>query len=392
MNILPSLKSIKTVLFFVLMCSLSSVGQAAQKPITVTDLAGRSVTFSEQPERIILGDSRYVHALSILNQDDPIKPVAAMLSKLQWVDYGSYIAYQKRFPSIADIPVIGRSSADSFSIESAIALNADLAIFSLDGHGPNARHSNIIKVLEKAGIKVVFVDFRKDPLKNTPKSLLLLGKILGKEKPAKDFITFYQSQLSKVTNKIATLSQDEKKRVFIHSRVGVANGCCETMVRGMMADFIDAAGGNNIALPLIPGAAGMVNHEYLLTQQPDVYIATAVGSKGMPKESPDDELPYVMLGAGVPDDFAQASLQQAFERYKLTSLDAYQNQQAYALWHGFYNSPLNLLAVQVVAKWLYPEEFKELNPNATINEFFQRFQAIPLTGVYWTQLAKDTNE
>ncbi|WOD07050.1 hypothetical protein [Marinomonas sp. GJ51-6] len=101
------------------------------------------MTFSKQPERIILGDSRYIHALSILNQNDPIKPVAAMLSKLQWVDYGSYMAYQKRFPSIADIPVIGRSSADSFSIESAIALNADLAIFSLDGHGskcPSFQH------------------------------------------------------------------------------------------------------------------------------------------------------------------------------------------------------------------------------------------------------------
>ncbi|MEP0073896.1 MAG: ABC transporter substrate-binding protein [Paraglaciecola sp.] len=387
-----SLQRVKNAVFFLFLSCLTCVTLSVQASVTVTDLAGREVTLTEQPERIILGDSRYLHALSILNQKNPVKPVVAMLSKLQWVDYGSFVAYQKRFPSIADIPVIGRSSADSFSIESAIALNADLAIFSLDGHGPNARHSNIIKILEKAGIKVIFVDFRKNPLRNTPKSLTLLGQVLGKEAQAKRFIDFYTNQIEKVTSKIATLSQEEKKRVFIHSRVGVTNGCCETMVRGMMADFVDAAGGNNIALPLIPGATGMVNHEYLLAQQPDVYIATAVGSKGMPKESPDDELPYVMLGAGVPNDFAQASLQQAFVRYKLTSLHAFQDKQAYALWHGFYNSPLNLVAVQVVAKWLYPEEFKELDPNATISYFFEHFQAIPLTGVYWTELAKVSHD
>ncbi|MGJ8647263.1 MAG: ABC transporter substrate-binding protein [Marinomonas colpomeniae] len=392
MNTFSSLKSLMLSLAFVIFGSMSFTIQAAQTSFTVTDLADRKVTFSEQPKRIILGDSRYIHALSILNQDDPIKSVAAMLSKLQWVDYGSFIEYQKLYPSIADIPVIGRTSADSFSIESAIELNADLAIFSLDGHGPNARHSNIIKILEKAGINVVFVDFRKDPLNNTSKSLTLLGKILGKEQQAKRFLDFYQEQFEKVTIKITGLSAEQKKRVFIHSRVGVSSACCEAMARGMIADLIDAAGGDNIALSVVPGAAGMMNPEYLLEQQPDTYIATAVGSKGMPKENPDDVLPYVMLGAGVPNEFAEKSLYQALARSNLSSLNAVQNHQAYALWHGFYNSPLNVIAVQVVAKWLYPEEFKTLNPEATLDYFFENFQAIPLTGVYWTQLSKEVYE
>ncbi len=387
-----TLNNIRLCLAFLLLSTLSSVIYAEQKPFTVTDLANRKITFSEQPKRVILGDSRYLHALSILDQDNPIKPIAGMLSKLEWVDYGSYLEYQKRFPEIDNIPIIGRSSADSFSIESAIELKADLAIFSLDGHGPNARHANTIKILEKAGIKVIFVDFRKAPLKNTPISLMLLGKVLGKEAQAKHFIRYYKQQLNKVTTTISKLSPTQKKRVFIHSRVGVLSACCETMSRGMMADFIDTAGGNNIALSVVPGVAGVMNQEYLLAQQPDVYIATAVGSKGMPKESPDDELPYVMLGAGVPEKYAEQSLHQALIRYNLTSLMAFQTQQSYALWHGFYNSPLNVVAVQVVAKWLYPEAFQDLNPDATLQYFFNHFQAIPLTGVYWTKLSKAVHE
>ena len=35
---------------------------------------------------------------------------------------------------------------------------------------------------------------------------------------------------------------------------------------------------------------------------------------------------------------------------------------------------------------------KKLDPNATLTYFFENFQAIPLTGVYWTQLSKDNHE
>lgn len=382
----------KTLLQSSLLFFLCGISFAAQTSFTVTDLAGREVTFTKQPERIILGDSRYLHALSILNQENPTQSIAAMLSKLEWVDYGSYVEYEKRFPNIADIPIIGRSSADSFSLESAIALNADLAIFSLDGHGPNARNANTIKVLEKAGIHVIFVDFRKEPLKNTPKSLKLLGKILGKEQEASQFLGFYQAELAKVTSKISQLSTEQKNRVFIHGRVGVSSACCEAMARGMIADLVDAAGGDNIALSVVPGVSGMMNPEYLLEQQPDTYIATAVGSKGMPKEHPKDELPYVMLGAGVPNDFAEESLRQSLIRSNLTTLDAIKNKKVHALWHGFYNSPLNVVAVQVVAKWLYPDHFNKLNPSETLQKFFDEYQAIPLTGVYWTSLSKGAHE
>ncbi|MCV2403751.1 ABC transporter substrate-binding protein [Marinomonas sp. C2222] len=385
---MPYLHSVKTFIKALLLLVICSVSYANQT-FTVTDLAGRDVTFSSQPERIILGDSRYLHALSILDQEDPTKNVAAMLSRLDWVDYGSYVEYLKRFPNLKDIPIIGRSSADSFSIESAIDLRADLAIFSLDGHGPNARHANTIKILEKAGIKVIFVDFRKSPLENTPKSIALLGKVLGKEAKAQTFLNFYEAQLSKVTDKIKSLDANAPAKVFIHSRVGVKSGCCETMARGMMASFFDAAGAHNISKAVVPGIAGFMDLEYLLTNQPDLYVATAVGSKGMPKESKDDELPYVMLGAGTPNDFAEKSLYDSIKRYKLNHLEAVKSGRAHALWHGFYNSPLNVVAVQVAAKWLYPKHFSDLDPEATLEHFFNEFQAIPLTGVYWTTLSSD---
>lgn len=387
---LLSYRSLLTMLFASLsLCMSISLAQA--KPFTVQDLAGREITFEQTPKRVILGDSRYLNALSVLLPQDPTANIAAMLSDLKYIDFGTYIAYRNKFPNIDSIPIIGKTTAHSFSVEKAIALGADLAIFSLDGHGPNARHGDIIAKLEKAGVRVVFIDFRKSPLANTPKSIRLLGQIFGKSSQADRFLDFYQQELDKVRTGLSAAK--EKQRVFIHSRVGVLNECCETMVRGMMADFVDHAGGENIAKSIVPGSAGVMNLEYLLTNQPDVYIATAVGSKGMPNEAGEIvEHPYVMLGAGTPEADARISLRKALERENLQHLDAAEHGRAHAIWHGFYNSPLNVAAVQRIAKWLYPELFADLDPEATLARIFTEFQAIDQTGAYWVSITNDSHD
>ena len=69
-----------------------------------------------------------------------------------------------------------------------------------------------------------------------------------------------------------------------------------------------------------------------------------------------------------------------------TALQAVQQGRAYAIWHHYYNSPFNVVAVQVMAKWLYPELFADLDPQATLKALYARHQPIPLQGVYWTGL------
>lgn len=356
-------------------------------PYEVTDLAGRTLTFDKVPQRVILGESRYLAVLSILDQDDPVKPIVGMLSDLKGIDYGTYRQYQEKYPHIDDIATVGHNSGDSFSVEQALTLNADLAIFGVSGHGPNARQERLISQLEQAGVKVVFVDFRNSPLVNTPKSVALLGKILGKEAQSQAYIDFYQQQLTRVSSRLeSAMKKGPVPNVFLHSRVGVQDLCCETMVRGMMAAFVDEAGGRNAAIDLLPGSAGIINLEYLLNTQPDFYIATGIGSTNVKKTAPEDTPPYIVVGAGVDEDKARRSFQYAIKQTGVSNLEAVQNQRAYAIWHHFYNSPLNVIAVQVFAKWLYPELFEDLDPRATLEALYQQFQAVPLDGVYWVSL------
>jgi len=360
----------------------------AQAARTVTDLAGRTVEIPEKVERVVLGESRYIPALAILEGDRVVDRLAGLLPDFEKTDPAGYAQYLERFPTLADVPRVGHASADSFSLESVLSMGADLAIFSVEGHGPGARNSELIERLERAGVAVIFIDFRQDPLRNTPKSMAVLGEVLGRQAEADTFNDFYRTELDRVTEAVAEIPRDEWPTVFLHSRVGLHDSCCETMVHGMMGLFIEAAGGINIAADRIPGVSGVLNLEYLITDQPDRYLATAIGSADL--EMAVEEQPYVVLGAGVSEDVARRSLARVTDRPGLAALEAIRKQRAFAIWHHFYNTPLNVVAVQALARWLHPQQLGHLQPEETLAAFYERFQPVELNGIYWVTLGEET--
>ena len=48
-----------------------------------------------------------------------------------------------------------------------------------------------------------------------------------------------------------------------------------------------------------------------------------------------------------------------------------------------FNSPLDVLALELIAKWTQPKLFEDLDVEAT-RRTLNGFMAVPLTGVYWT--------
>ncbi|BEH16145.1 MULTISPECIES: ABC transporter substrate-binding protein [Marinobacter] len=363
----------------------AGVVQAAR---TVTDLADRQVTIPETVDRVILGESRYIPALAILDGDATIDRLAGILPDFEQTDPGGYAQYLERFPALAEVPKVGHASADSFSLESVLAIGADLAIFSLEGHGPGAHNRALIERLERAGVAVVFVDFRQQPLVNTPRSMALLGDVLGREQEAQRFNRFYREELARVSEVVSDIPPDNRPRVFLHSRLGLHDSCCETMVRGMMGRFIDAAGGRNVAADRVPGVSGVMNLEYLLSDPPDRYLATAIGSRKY--QVSDADQPYVMLGAGVDGPMARESFRRATDRPGLRALEPIRELRAMAIWHHFYNTPMNVVAVQALARWLHPEALSELDPEQTLETFYREFQPVPLDGRYWITLGEET--
>ncbi len=361
-----------------LLCAAAPAG--ADETVTVTDLAGRQVTLTVPVKTMILGEGRFLPTLAILDPSDPTKRIAGMMGDFERFDPAGFAQYAKKFPGLKTVPQIGHASAESFSLEKSISVRPDVAVFGLgSGHGPGARHKAIIDNLKAAGVPVVVVDFRFEPIKNTPKSLALLGKIMGREAEAKAFNDFYTAELARVADGLSGLTETGRPKVFIEIHVGGRDDCCATMSQGMMGRFIDWAGGRNIATDKVPGAYGLLSMEYLLVSQPDVYMGTAIGAAGVKYPKPG----RIVLGPRADAAQARTTLAQAVARPGFSELSAVKAGRAHAIWHNFYNTPMNVAAVQAMAKWLHPDRFKDLDPRATLQTLFDRFQPVPLEGAYW---------
>ena len=206
---------------------------------------------------------------------------------------------------------------------------------------------------------------------------------LSKRQEAQAFDTVWRAQLERVASRLRTLPAGTRHpSVFLENRVGLADDCCATMV-GLVGVLLDAAGADNVARGRIPGEHGTLNPEFLIATQPRLYIGTGIGSLATSDKSPL----RIVLGADATPEAARASLVRATQRRGIAQLQAVQQPgRAHAIWHHYYNSPFNVVAVQVFAKWLHPELFADLDPRTTLQTMFTQFQPIPLTGVYWTSL------
>ncbi|MGC5703074.1 ABC transporter substrate-binding protein [Pseudomonas sp. NFXW11] len=350
---------------------------ATASATTVTDLAGRQVQLPEKVEHILLGEGRMIYSLSLLEGQNPFARLAGWQGDFRGLDVQGYDAYHKAFPEAEKVPLVGGTSAETFSVEKALAVHPDLAIMALSGgHGPSP-DSEAVKQLEAAGVAVLFVDFSDHPLRNTVPSMRLLGQALDREPQAEAFIAFYQASLAKVSDTLAKAAPVKQPKIFIDMLAGLQD-CCGSPGTGNFGEMIKLAGGQNIADGRIPGPIGVLNVEYILSSDPDVYVATGVFAAGQGG---------VTLGYSATLQQARDSLRQAAQRPPLNELRAVRQGNVHGLWHIFYDSPEHLIAVQALAKWLHPELFKDLDPDHTRRELYQRFMPIPASGVFATSLA-----
>ncbi|WP_313739855.1 ABC transporter substrate-binding protein [Pseudomonas sp.] len=337
--------------------------------VEVTDVLGRTVKLDHAPQRIVLGEGRLFFALALLDRDNPFQRVVGWQNDMRLLDPHTYEVYAEQYPQIAKLPLIGQASEQSVSAEQILALKPDLAIFSIAGEGPT-QHSPVADLLAKAGVPVLFIDFRVQPIRNTRVSLEALGALLDRKAQAQAFLDLYDRHLQRVEQAVAGLEDSERPKVFLELLPGVWQAPGHTTGKSGLGSVVDAVGGHNIAADVIPGALGDVSVEYVLQRDPDVYIATG------------NRAPGVLLGAGVSQKTAQDSLARITARPEFAPLRPIQQRQAHALWHDFYNSPFNILAIEAMARWIHPERFKDLDPQATLAEINQLLK-VDLQGSYW---------
>jgi iron complex transport system substrate-binding protein len=361
---------------------LTGGAPAFAEKVTVTDVLGRKVEVEAPVRRVILGEGRQMYVVAALDKDNPFGRVVAWRDDLPKADPDSYKQYLERYPQIAKLPSFGGMKEGAFDIEQAIALKPDVLFLNIEAKIASDEAS-LVEKLAAVGIPVVYVDFREKPFQNTEPSLRLMGKLFGRDQVAEDFIAFRAAEIARVTDRLAKSPGLKRPLVMMERAGGYSDDCCMSFGNENFGKMVDIAGGKNFASDLIPGTFGTVNPEAVVAANPDVVIITG-GNWGayVPGGA------WVGLGPGSDLTEARRKLAGLAKRPAFSQTKAVKEGRVHSIWHQFYNSPYQFVAIQEIATWLHPELFKDLDAEATLKTLHERFLPLPYQPGYWVTVAR----
>ena len=344
-----------------------------QSQITVTDMEGRSVTLNYPVERVVLMESSKTMEFASVYGDGFDNKIVGWDSDFRVNAGDGYTEFVKNYPKLADIPDVGSLDDNTLSIEKIIALKPDVVImhdweYMWDGDATK----DAVAKLDAAGIPVVFVDFYMEPMKNSTKSMLLLGKILGKDQRAQDIVNFYNEHVDVVYSRLANIT-GEKPTVYIEcaskgpADYGISYGDVA------WGAIVKVAGGDNVAEPVLINKSKALSPEYLVNQSPDIIILT--GRNWSTAGS-------LRLGYTATPDNVKSIMTPFVQRPGWDTINAVEDHKVYGIYHGYCFSIYNFAALQAFAKWFYPDQFKDIDPNETVKEFHEKFMPIGYTGTF----------
>lgn len=345
---------------------------------TVTDVTGRSVEIPADPQRVVLAEGRALFATGILNRENPLQDVVAIGEDLHSAAPSFEARLQDTLPALKDVPVIGSMTKGDVSVENLLGLEPDVIVMTLD-HKKAAEESGMLTKMDQAGLTYVFTDFRSKPLENTPKSMTLLGEVFNQEDKAADYTDFYESKVKDITTRAAALKE---KPSTLYWRAGGMTECCATNNNSNLADLINAAGGDNIGDHLLSTPKGDITAEKVVEANPEHIIITGGAWAKDPKKP--EFLPHIEMGYTADEQVSKEGLARLVGTPGFDVLDAPKKGNYHALYHQFYDSPMNVFALEQFAVWLHPEEFKDLDPQKDFEKFHAEWMPIDYSGTFFT--------
>jgi iron complex transport system substrate-binding protein len=160
-------------------------------PLTVTDGAGRQVTFDAAPEHIVSLSPSNTEILFAVGAGELV------VGDTEYCDYPSEAAL---------LPKVGGYSADSISIETILSLEADLVL--ADGSGQEA----VIEALEQADVHVIALDAAS--LEEVYANIEMVGKITGHAVDATTLVDDMKARVAVVEEKVASIPEEDRVTVF----------------------------------------------------------------------------------------------------------------------------------------------------------------------------------
>ncbi|MBR2836058.1 MAG: ABC transporter substrate-binding protein [Coriobacteriales bacterium] len=339
----------------------------------VTDVDGRTITLPAEVKRVVVTFNLEEY-LAVAGEEGIEKLVGFSHSYWKGRRQDAWDTFTAKFPKLAEINDIGYN--DTINVEAIIALMPDVVIMSSPVNKTFIEPH--LDKLAAAGIQVAFVNYHKQTLEMHRKSTEMLGQIMGQEERAKEIADFYEAQMQLVSDGIAMLGEnDPRPKVYMEFSRGV-NEYGNTWSTRMWGALIGQCGGTNIAADLGDANSVDIAPEQIIASDPEIIIFTA-----SPQTDIDNN---VVLGYGCDEKKALSALEAYKDRKGWASLSAVKNNRMGALYHDLSRHIFDFAGAQFLAKQIQPELFADLDPQAVLAEFFEKFMPVELEGAWMIAL------
>ncbi|EJP6472553.1 ABC transporter substrate-binding protein [Clostridium botulinum] len=319
----------------------TSSAKEESKTVTVKDTRGIEVTVPKNPKKVVVMNNSIAEIIYCLGAGDKIVGVSDAL----------------KFPeALAKKQKVG--AAFKPDIEKVLELKPDIVF----GYGKYVKKETIQK-MEAGGTKFVSLDgFKINSLNNDIK---VLGEIFDKKEKADEYIAFINKNLNMVKERVENIKPEERLKVYWEGYSDY-----KSVSKGSAGDeMLNLAGLENLA-GKEPVAYPQVNKEWIVEKNPQVVIKVAKATVPLGYEKTDTK----------PIEDYKSKIT---SRTGWNKVDAVKNNKVYVISNEIGTSTRSVVGICYLAKWCYPDKFKDLDPEKVHKELLEKFYDLEYKGM-WT--------
>lgn len=346
--------------------------------VVVTDMTGEEVEVTLPVERVAITSSSLLDMFIIIAGEDWADYVCMMPSDLQTREPAKYDLLMETYPQLADVPTSpDLYSSGSFPDETIAVTEPDLVLLEYPTMQWLQYDESNYPILTSMGVSVLQLDMYTDPFAEgaIDTNMNALGAALGQQDRADEIIAFWYEQFDLVESILDSVPESEKTLVAYTEIMGSgqisssAYGTTGTMGFSELT-FVGVTNSSD-------QATETYSYERLLSIDPD-YIIIAVSSYYQQGDA------GYAIGYGVTSTEAA---QQVVEEYKSrpgwSNLTAVQNDNIILYYPELGFTPAAFEKVLYLAEFLYPEYCGDLDADAIMDEYFDRFLPFDVTGLWY---------
>jgi iron complex transport system substrate-binding protein len=327
--------------------SQATANTEQKKTVTIQDSADRYVEVPYPVEKIVV----------LWNNPPEVIKALGAIDRIVGIDEATKADVAKGYyPELVNTPVIG--SRDEPNYEAIANLHPDVVI-TTSSSAPLP--SEVQEHLSSFGITVVGLDFfRTDVYYREVKTL---GFMLGLDNKAAELTVFLKNTTDMVTQRVSTIPDEQRKTVYFEGAAdygtygGAGYGCG---IPGM----IRAGGGIDI-YPTVSAQYFETDPETVAEKNPDFIFKGQSAGYYLTNTTQFETVRNTILA-----------------RPELSQTKAIKNGDVYTISFDVSGGARKIFGPMYIAKTLYPDLFKDFNPDQVLQQYLETYLGRSWQGVY----------